>query len=180
MKAKMFLLLMAAATLFMVYSCEDDLLDITETFEYEAEMVILTDQTTYTITQDIDLADSVDLINEYSDKIKNIEIEEVTYWITAFNGTEEQVLTEATLIVANLSGDDPKVIAAIEDKMLMDLVDTPTDLEVNQEGVDRLAALIETPPHSFKLTFTSEANEGPMDFTAHFKFKFKMTANPLN
>jgi hypothetical protein len=180
MKAKLFLLLMAAATLFMVYSCEDDLLDITETFEYEAEMVILTDQTTYTITQDIDLADSVDLINEYGDKIKDIEIEEVTYWITAFNGTGEQILTEATLIVDNLSADDPKVIAAIEDKVLMDLVDTPTDLEVNQEGVDRLAALIETSPHSFKLTFTSVANEGPLDFTAHFKFKFKMTANPLN
>lgn len=180
MKSKLFLLLMAAATLFMVYSCEDDLLDITETFEYEAEMVILTDQTTYTIMQDIDLADSVELINEYGDKIKDIEIEEVTYWITAFNGTGEQILTEATLMVANLGGDDPKVIAALEDKVLMDLVDTPTDLEVNDEGVDRLAMLIEQPPHSFKLTFTSEANEGPLDFTAHFKFKFKMTANPLN
>lgn len=172
--------MMAVAALFLVYGCEDDLLDITEEFEYETEMVVFSNDTTYTISQNIDLADSVDLINEYGDKIKDIEIVEVKYWLIAHEGSEEQLLTEATLTVADQGLADQKTIATIEDQLLHVLVGNQTNLDVNQEGIDKLADLIENPPHKFNLTFTTAANEAPLDFTIKFYFKIKMTANPLN
>lgn len=172
--------MMAVAALFLVYGCEDDLLDITEEFEYETEMVVFSNDTTYTISQNIDLADSVDLINEYGDKIKDIEIVEVKYWLIAHEGSEEQLLTEATLTVADQGLADQKTIATIEDQLMHLLVDNQTNLDVNQEGIDKLADLIENPPHKFNLTFTTAANEAPLDFTIKFYFKIKMTANPLN
>lgn len=172
--------MMAVAALFLVYGCEDDLLDITEEFEYETEMVVFSNDMTYTISQNIDLADSVDLINEYGDKIKDIEIVEVKYWLIAHEGSEEQLLTEATLTVADQGLADQKTIATIEDQLLHVLVGNQTNLDVNQEGIDKLADLIENPPHKFNLTFTTAANEAPLDFTIKFYFKIKMTANPLN
>lgn len=180
MKSKIVVLMMAVAALFLVYGCEDDLLDITEEFEYETEMVVFSNDMTYTISQNIDLADSVDLINEYGDKIKDIEIVEVKYWLTAHQGSEEQLITEATLKVADQGLTNQKTIATIEDQLLHVLVGNQTNLDVNQEGIDKLADLIENPPHKFNLTFTSAANEAPLDFTIKFWFKIKMTANPLN
>jgi hypothetical protein len=180
MKLKVLFLAMAVAALFVLYSCEDDLLDVTEEFEYSIEMVVSSDDSTYTASELVDLAENEELIEKYGDKIKDITVLEVKYWLTKHVGPDEQKITEATLKVANEDLTDQKTIATIEDKILKDLVDNETVLEINQEGLDKMATLIENPPHKFNLSFNSTADEAPLDFTVKFWFRIEMVANPLN
>jgi hypothetical protein len=179
MKAKILFLVAAVAGLFLLQSCDDDLLDVTESFTYETELVVLSQDLTYFVSEDIDLAADVELINKYGDKIKDIEIEEVKYWLSAFNGSAEQKIVEATFVIADENGSDPKTIATVTDQLLQPLLNNQTDLTLNQEGIDKLANLIQEPPHKFKLIFNTLANEIPLDFTVKVKFTVKMTANPL-
>lgn len=179
MKTRILFFMAIFAGMFLLQGCEDDLLDVTESFTYETEMVVSSNDLTYSTSEIIDLAADVELINKYGDKIKNIEIEEVKYWLIAFNGSAEQKIVNATLEVADENGADPKTVATIADVLLQPLVNTPTDLTLNQDGINKLADLIENPPHKFKLAFTTTCNEVPLDFTVKFKFTIKMTANPL-
>ncbi|HPR56890.1 MAG TPA: hypothetical protein PK915_00795 [Bacteroidales bacterium] len=179
MKTKFLLMFAALFGVFLFNSCDEDLLDITETFTYETEMVILSDDLTFSKTEDVDMTASEDLIEKYGEKIKDIEIEEVTYWLTAFNGSEEQKIIESSLVVADENGADPKNIVTINDVLLQPLMNNETELTVNVEGIDRLSSLMETPPHKLQLIFNTTTNEAPLDFTVKFKFKVKMTANPL-
>ena len=71
------------------------------------------------------------------------------------------------------------MITTVKDQLLQPLVNTPTKLDINQEGIDKMASLIENSPHQFKLSFTSTVNETPLNFTLKFSFNIKMTANPL-
>jgi hypothetical protein len=75
--------------------------------------------------------------------------------------------------------EDVTVITTVKDQLLQPLVNTPTKLDINQEGIDKMASLIENSPHQFKLSFTSTVNETPLNFTLKFSFNIKMTANPL-
>ncbi|MBE0639669.1 MAG: hypothetical protein IH598_14215 [Bacteroidales bacterium] len=179
MKSKIFFLMTAFTGLFLLQGCEDDLLDVTESFTYETELVVSSNDLTYTASELIDLSADVDLINQYGDKIKDIEIEELKYWLTAFVGSAEQKIVNATVVIADENGNDPKTIASVTDQLLQPLLNNQTDLTLNQEGVDKLADLIQNPPHKFNLTFTTTSNEVPLDFTVKFKFTIKMTANPL-
>lgn len=178
MKTKIAFYTLLLTGLFLFTRCED-VLDITESFTYEAEFVVTSQSTTYSNTQVIDISSEVDLIAQYGDKIKDIQIEEVKYWLTAFNGTETQKMNLTTLNVANEDGTDPVNIATVQDQLLQPLLNTPTQLTVNQAGVDKLANLIQNSPYKFQLNFSSEANEAPLDFTVKFSFTIKMTANPL-
>lgn len=179
MKSRIFFLMALIAGLFVFQSCDEDLLDVTESFTYETELVVLSNDLTYSITQDIDLAADVDLINQYGDKIKDIEIKEVKYWLTIFDGSEEQKIIEATVVIAEENGNNPTTIATIQNQLLQPLLNTETDLALNQAGVDKLSDLIENPPHKFRLIFNTTCNEVPLNFTVKLKFTIEMTANPL-
>ena len=178
MKTKIALFTLLIAGLFLFTRCEDAL-DVTESFTYEAEFVVSSENATFSTTQVIDMASEEDLIAQYGDKIKDIEIEEVKYWLTAFTGTETQKMNVATLVVADENGADPATIATVQDQLLQPLLNTPTPLTVNQAGVDKLANLIQNSPYKFQLTFNSEANEAPLNFTMKVSFTIKLTANPL-
>jgi len=179
MKTSILFLMAAIAGLFLLQSCDDDLLNVTESFTYETELVVSSQDLTYFVSEDIDLASDVELINKYGDKIKDIEIEEVKYWLTALIDVAEQKIVEATFVIAEANGNDPKTIATVTDQLLQPLLNNQTDLTLNQEGVDKLANLIQQSPHKFKLIFNTLSNEIPLDFTVKVKFTIKMTANPL-
>lgn len=178
MKTKFALFTLLLAGILLFTRCEDAL-DVTESFTYETEFVVSSDNATYSNTQLIDMASEVDLIAEYGDKIKDIQIEEVKYWLTAFNGSETQKIVVSTLNVADENGADPVNIATVQDQLLQPLLNTPTPLTVNAAGVDKLANLIQNSPYKFQLSFNNEANAAPLNFTVKFSFTIKMTANPL-
>ncbi len=177
---KCIFILVAVFGLFLFQSCDEDLLDIQETFEFEASFPVIADVVEFDASQLFDLAGDVNLINQYGDKIKDVSIEEVSFWLEDFSGSEEQMLTEGVLSVSDEDGENQTVIINFSEYVLYELVDVPTELELQQAGVDKLGELAADPPHKFLLDFSATFNEAPLDFTITFKFKAKMVANPLN
>lgn len=180
MKFKIFPLLLIAG-LFAFTSCEDDLLDITEEFYYSSEMQVYTTDTALLISEVVDMTSQSDLINEYKDKIDQIEITEVKYWLTAHEGSDTQEIIEATLKVADQDGSGEELIATFENQVLANLVgeENAQELNIEQSGIDKMASLIEDDPYTFQLMYNTACNEAPLNFTVKFQFKVKMTANPL-
>jgi len=180
MKTRFFIFILAIGSIFFLNSCEEGLLDFSDTFDYEYEVTVLTTgDTSFSETAVVDLAEQSDLIAQYGDKIKSIEIQEVKYWLTSFTGDDDQKIIEASLKVANEDGTDQKTITTIQDQDLKPLLNSETDLEVIQEGVDKMAGLIKEPPHKLQLAYNTACNKGPLNFTVRFKFSIKMVANPL-
>lgn len=166
--------------MFLFHSCDEDLLDIQETFEFEVSFPVMADEAEFDASQLFDLASDVNIINQYGDKIKEVTIEEVSFWLEDFAGSEEQTLTGGVLKVSDESGENWTEIINFGEYLLQDLVDEPTELDYQQAGVNKLGELAAEPPHTFMLDFSASFNEAPLDFTITFKFKAKMVANPLN
>lgn len=177
---KISLILLAMFGLFMIYSCDDDLLDVEETFEFEEKFVVMTQENSYEGSILIDLAEDVDLIKRYGNKIKDVIVEEASFWLTEFNGSEEQKMLGGLLYVSDADVTSRKVIINMGEYVLHELVNNPQDLPLNAAGINELNDLASNPPHRFMLHYDAEVNEAPLDFTLVFRFKAKMVANPLN
>ncbi len=180
MRTRILFSLFAIAGLFLLNSCEDDLLDITEDFYYEQEIQVYTTDSSMTSVVVVDMAAYSDLIEQYGDKIKNIEVSDVKYWLTFFEGDDDQEIIMSNLKVANEDGSDAVIIAEIANQNLLALVDTETELPVSEAGLDKMADLIEVPPHIFQLIYETECNKAPLNFKIKFRFKITLTANPLD
>jgi hypothetical protein len=174
------LLLMVAMSMLWLQSCESDVLDISETFTYENEFTIYSTDTVSTIVQTVDMAAQSSIIKDYGNKIKSIEITDVTYWLVMHQGSDDQKIVEGSLQISDLSDQGMATIATIANVNLSQMVDNPQNLPVQQAGIDRMEELIKNSPHSFKLTYTNACNEAPLNFTVKFRYTIKMTANPLN
>ncbi len=177
---KLVIILVAVFGLFIMNACDEDLLDVTETIEFEETFIVFSDEASYADSQLFDLAENVDLIKDYGNKIKEVVIEEASFWIKDLNGTEGQMLQSGSLYVSNADGSGKTALISLGEHLLADLVETPTDVTLEQAGVDKLDALASAPPHSFMLHYEADFNEAPLDFKVVFKFKAKMVANPLN
>lgn len=173
-------ILMALFGLFLFQSCDEDLLDVEETFEFESGFVVDTDESSFSGTQLFNLSEDVSLIDSYGDKIKKITIEEVSVWLEYFVGSDEQMLTEGSLSVSDPNGTNWTTVINLNNYLLHELVDEPTELELIQAGINKLGELAAEPPHAFMLAFTADFNTAPLDFFIKFRFKAKMVANPLN
>jgi len=180
MKSRLFVLFVAAASAFMLQSCEDtSILDVTQTLTYSYEVQVVGVDTVFTNTQVVDLAAEDSIIAEYGSKIKEINVQEVKYWLTTFEGADDQSIIEATLKVADQNGGTVQTISTITNQNLKALLDTPTVLTVNQDAINSLQDYIKNAPHKFQLAFNSACNKGPLNFTVKFEITFEMVANPL-
>ena len=177
MKKGIFVSLFVLLSLTINTGC--DKLDVTKDLELEIEFVAISATADFTGEEIFDAASYSSVIAEYSDKITDIEVTEVTATITAFNGPPGQKIVNETLSVADEFGAGEEIIGTITDQDLESLLDNPIPLTVNQAGVDRFAELIKNSPHKLLVKNFGSADSEPIDFTAVFKFKVKMTANPL-
>ncbi len=178
MKSSAAITLIALISLFFLPSC-GDLLDVTKTFTFDHEFHVTSSDQTFQENVLIDMAVEESLIADYGSKIKKIEIEEVRYWLTSQLGTENQQYNEVMLYVANDDGSDSKNIFSLQNVVLSDLVNNPTVLQMNAQGVQKLSEKIKTPPHKFSFNLSGNVNETPVDFIMVVELKIKMTANPL-
>jgi len=165
---------------FIFFSSCEDLLDVTESFDYQHDFVINTNTTEYNNTSVVILSEEESLIEDYGDKIKNIEVEQIMFWVKSHQGTNDQALTEGTFSVARADGSDKSVIAYYENLNISDLVNNPMELDLNSDGINLLENLMETSPFSLTLSLDGSVNEAPLDFTVTVEITAKMTANPLN
>ncbi len=180
MKSRIIYLLSFVA-LFAFYSCDEDLLDVTEEFYYSSEITVLSNDTLTTVNEVVDMSSESSIINDYKDKIETIEITEVKYWITQHTGDSLQEIIEATLNIADADGANETLIATIEDKVLNSIIgeDNAQELVIQQAGVNQMANLIKNEPNTFQINYHTACNEAPLNFTVKFQFKVKMVANPL-
>ena len=173
------LICMAFAGMLGLQACED-LLDVEETFTFEQEFTIVTDQTNFSEWELIDLESDVDIIEEYGDKIKDVQIDKAEFWLTALHGGDNQRFEGGSVSVADPDGSNITQIGSIGQHNLQDLLDEPHLLQTESQGLNRLGVLAEDPPHRFRLYYNGSVNEGPVSFTVVFLFTGKMVANPLN
>ncbi len=167
------------AMILLFYSCED-LLDVEESFTFQQDFVVDTQEQEFSHQELFDLAAEEDLIDEYGEKIKEVNIQEVRFWLTAHEGSEEQALTGGTLMVSDPGGESPVELASLGEHNLNALLNNPTVLDLNNAGVEHLRELAAEPPHRFVLHADGTVNEAPLDFTIRIKFWAEMLANPLN
>ncbi len=177
---KISFIMMAALGLFLFYACDSDLLDVEQSFEFEEEFVVLANENTFGGSKVFDLAGEVDLINDYGSKIKDVIVEEASFWLKEHNGSDEQAMLGGSLFVSGPDGSNKELIIKMGEYILHELVNNRTDLDLNAAGVNKLGDLAANPPHRFMLHYEADVNEAPLDFTIVFKFKAKMVANPLN
>ncbi len=174
------ILFLAVFGLFMINACDEDLLDVTETFEFSEEFVVDANVASYANSQLIDLAEDVDLIDDYGNKIKEVVITKADFWLKDLAEIEGQKLESGSLYVSNPDGTGKTAIILMGEYVLADLVDTQTALSLEQAGVEKLDDLASNPPHRFMLHYEANFSEAPLDFTVVFDFEAKMVANPLN
>lgn len=178
---KSILILTAIFGLFLLQACDEDLLDIQRDFEFEISFPVLAEETEFAASELFDLAGDVPIINQYGEKIKEVSIQKVLFWLEEdSNIIEGQMLTGGFLSVSDQSGENWTNIISLDEYLLEDLVNEPTELDYNQAGVNQLGELAAEPPHSFMLDFSAIFNESPLDLVITFKFEAKMVASPLN
>lgn len=177
MKKAIFLSLFVVLSLSINTGC--DKLDITKDLELEIEFTANSANADYFDEQLFDATESSSEINDYANKITKIEINEVTVELTYFGGTPGQKIVTETLSVADENGDGEEIIGTISDQDLESLLNNPIPLTINQDGIDRFAQLIKDSPHKALVKNFGSADSAPIDFVCKFKFKVKMTANPL-
>lgn len=154
-------------------------LDVTKDIDLEIEFTANSETADYSSVTLFDVDSASSTISDYANKITKIEIKEVTAWLTYFGGTQGQKIVTDNLSVADENGNGELVIATIADQDLQSLVNAPITLTVNQDAIDFFAKLIKDSPHKALIKNYGTASSGPVNFIARFKFKVKMTANPL-
>lgn len=178
---KRYLLIISLTGLAMacLISCED-LLDVEETFTFEHEFTVNTNQTSFSTSDVIDLSASSDVIDEYGSKIKDIRVDQLEIWLKRFNGSETQLLESASIAIAEPDGSSPSTIAQMDDIFLQSLLNSPKVLQTQKSGQEKFEELAAGPPHRFRMVFHASVDEGPADFTAVVRVSATMVANPLN
>jgi hypothetical protein len=177
MKKAIFLSIIFLTVLSLNIGC--DTLDVTEDITLEIDFHAMSAVADFTASELIDADSLSSVIEEYSNLIKDIEVKEATYQITAVDISNAATkINSATLTVADESGAGEKVITSLTN---IDIVVMPVAaaLTLDPEGVARFEELIKNNPHRALMKNSGTADGSPIDFTVKFKFKVKMTANPL-
>ncbi len=168
-----------AIALVFLSGCKD-LFDVEKDFVFEREIIVKGNPLTFSSENSVDLPKENDLVDEYGDKIRKMDIEQVRYWVKSHTGSATQTLTIGTLKVANADKSDPQTIVSLQQIVLSSLLQNPQVLQMNPLGANKLGTKIKEPPHTLTLILDGTLNEGPADFVVVFEFSGKMTANPLN
>ena len=175
MKKILFFLTIVALPLL---SCSD-VLDVDRDFSFTQQVDVEGQDNTYFSSDLIDLKDKVDVIEEYGDNIKEIDIQKIEMSVTRDSGSSEQEIIEARVEVAEADGSAPITITSLQGVTLGALMDAPQVLELNEDGLEALNRLIKNAPHTLRIVLVGQMDEGPVDFTAEFDFEGRMVANPL-
>lgn len=177
---------LALFAVFFLASCDEDLigelLDVEESFSFSIELPVIADESDISATMVIDLSDRVEVIDDYGDLIKEVNLDHIYFQIVDFEGDIDISVDAGSLYVMEVDGSNQQLITNIGELNLLDLVDNPTELELSEAGVNLLGELAKTPPHSFMLQYELQLDEEslPITFTAEFEFHATMVANPLN
>jgi len=123
--------------------------------------------------------DESHVLDDYGDNITGIEILNIIYFMSYFNGPGSQQFNSANLEVTGPDGSGAAIIASLSDEIMQNLLYERKEMPLQEEGVKRLEKLIKNEPHEFRLLFTGISNIAPNDFTFTLEIGMKMSAFPL-
>ncbi len=178
--------LLAVFSVFLFASCDedalDDLFDVEESFSFSIELPVFAEESEYIASEVFNLSNEVELINEYGELIKSVNLDQIFFQILEYEGDIDIDVDGGVLYVMEEDGSNQKLIANLGQLNLMDLVENPMELELNEAGVTLLGDLAKNAPHAFMLYYAIEFDEAdlPIMFIAEFEFHATMVANPLN
>ncbi len=178
MKAKSLSLFFLLLPFLVMTGCKD-LLDVTEDFSFEHEFLIEGSSLSFSKSEAIDLMEKSEVLDEYGDKLKQIDIKKVEYWLKSHPGGGNQMLVTGSLKVGDAAGAGLTTVAGLQDQVLPMLLDNPHVLGLNNDGAVKMNFLIKEAPHRLTLALDGTLNEGPLGFIIVFKFSGTLTANPL-
>ncbi len=177
MRSRIFPLILIFAMVF-ISACKKGLLDVTEEFYLETSIPVVGNAADFDIGQELDALSASDVINKYASNIKSLEVEEVSYYITDFNGSSTQRIEHCSLEVGDASGMNCSVMTEIEDVLLCEAFNE-TEVPCDGMAMDKFCDLIKNEPHRAMLFIRGSVNDTPLDFTLQVKFKVKMVAGAL-
>ena len=177
MKKGIFLSILFILALTINIGCEA--LDVTEEITFDMEFVAFSPTADFYSEELLDADSLSDVIAEYDQLIKDIELLEATYQITVVGDSNLATkINSSTLTVSDENGNGEETIGTITNQDIATLP-VPLPLPLDQAGIDRFEELIKNSPHRAIIKNIGNADGAPLDFTVVFKFKVKMTANPL-
>ena len=178
MKKQIFPIILLLVFLSATNSCKDGLFDITEEFYLTTTIDVVGSNIKFSGEELLDAVAGSDMIDKYASHIKSIEVLEVKYYVSYFNGTLTQQIDAGTLAVADQYGNGVYDIASVYNVNLSQSGEE-TILPFSQSAVDRLADLIKNDPHKAMIYLKGDVNETPVDFQVTIKFKVKMVAETI-
>jgi len=159
-------------------SCKMNLFDVTEDFYISTTVNVTGNNAAFSGTELLDAIQACNMINEYASHLKSIEITEIKYYVSYFNGPITQQINTATLSIADEYGNDVYEVATISNIVLSN-ASNETVLPLNETAVSKLADLIKNDPNKATIYLSGVVNETPVDFSVVFKFKVKMVAEMM-
>lgn len=176
MKRTLFSLVLVSIFAGLFSSCDDDVLTQDFSITLYKEFVVNTADTLFSVADILDAGAQSEDITKYSDHIEDFVLEKVTYELTAFNGTPDQVALLGTIDVADTNGTNRTNLTSLSNVNLSSLLNTETELPLNAGGTSFLVNNLKTDPFAVKVFMDGNANKGPLDFTVKFRFYVKMKA----
>jgi hypothetical protein len=166
MKSFLSFSLFAILLLLMVSSCS--VLDYQKEIEFNVSFVISDSDSSIEGSYLLDLMEYSSEYEQYMDKVETIDIQMVTCLLTQFSGNEDQAITGGLLTISDESGLDQARLAVIPDKLLTEMLNSEQELDLEQEGKDRVEELILNAPNKCLSTLSATVSSAPVEFTITF------------
>lgn len=164
---------------FVVMSgCSKNLFDVQEEFDVQTSITVQGNNAEFTAEQFLDVISESDMIKQYADKLKSIEIIGISYYVSEFRGTATQQINWGYLQIADADGNYLQELASVQNVNLISAT-VERDLAFHADIAAQLSDYMLEAPHTCMLYLTGEINEVPADFTVVIKLRVKMVAEVL-
>ena len=178
MKKTIYLMPLVLCVLTFTNSCKKSILDVNEEFYLSTSIDVVGSNAAFTGEELLDAVAQSDLIDKYASHIKSIEIIEVKYYVSYFNGTLTQKINNGVFSIADENGNGVYQVASVSNINLSQAT-LESALSFDQTAVDKLSDLIKNDPHKAMVYLSGDVNETPVDFIVTLKFKIKMVAEVI-
>ena len=112
-------------------SCKKSILDVNEEFYISTSMVVVGSNAAFTGEELLDAVAESDLIDKYASHIKSIEILEVKYYVSYFNGTLTQKINNGVFSIADANGNGVYQMASVRISILRSIKRPITSVKIS-------------------------------------------------
>ena len=161
--------------IFVVLSCNDDITEININSDLTEEIPVNATEADQNIAYEamIDAKEDSDIL-ENLDKIKEYQIEEVTFRVADYEGPETANLS-GTLSVGNSLTSFSADIPSLNIKLF---ADEDYTIALSEEQLDALESIL-LESNQLKVTFSGSVSEAPLSFTLLVTAKTKVTVDAV-